>query len=207
MFINYLKFRMPLEFIELVKSFQEVINKMNITSCPNWIENYSKSIVLFEGQSKGHSEKYQTVYDLNDLYNGFISINVGKLPSLTIRELNIFTNHKGKQIIGLYLDSCNIIEMRADLSDIFGYKIYSDEGIIIKKFKSTDGSDNIIVEPLNVFYPIISESHLKKGVNIRDVYCNLAASLFAQSISDKVIYPTELVYETENKRGKKIRVW
>lgn len=207
MFINYLKFKMSLEFVELIKSFQEVINKMNITSCPNWIENYSKSIILFEGQSKGHCDKYQTVHDLNNLYNGFIEINAGKLPLLSIRELNIFTNHKGKQIIGLYLDSFNIIEMRADLSDIFGYKIYTDEGIIIKKFKSTDGGDNIIVEPLNVFYPIISESHLKKSINIRDVYSHLLSSLFTQSFIDKVIYPIELVYETENKRGKKIKVW
>jgi hypothetical protein len=149
------------EFIELIKSFQEIINKMNVTSCPNWMENYSKSIILFEGQSKGHSDKYQTVNDLNNLYNGFIEINAGKLPDLSIRELNIFTNHKGKQILGLYLDSCNIIDMRAELSDIFGYKIYGEEGIIIKKFKSTDGSENILIDPLNVFFPIISESHIK----------------------------------------------
>ena len=104
MFINYLKFKMSLEFIELIKSLQEVINKMNVTSCPNWTDNYSKSIILFEGQSKGHCDKYQTVQDLNKLYNGFIEINAGKLPLLNIRELNIFTNYKGKQIIGLYLD-------------------------------------------------------------------------------------------------------
>jgi len=207
MFINYLKFRMSLEFIELIKSFQEVINKMNVTSCMNWTENYSKSIILFEGQSKGHSDKYQNIYDLNHLYNGFIEINIGKLPSLSINELNIFTNHKGKKIIGLYLNSFKITEMRAELSDIFGYKIYSEEGIIIKKFKSTDGSDNIIIEPLNLFYPIISESHLKKGINIKDVYCILLSSLFSQSFDNKIIYPTELIYETENKKGKKIKVW
>ena len=207
MFINYLKFKMSLEFIELIKSLQEIINKMNIVACTNWIENYSKSIILFEGQSKGHCDKYQTVQDLNNLYNGFIEINAGKLPSLSIRELDIFINHKGKKIIGLYLDSGNIIDMRADLSYIFGYKIYAEEGIIIKKFKSTDGSDNIIVEPLSVFYPIISESHIKKGVNIKDVYCNLLSCPFNYSLIDKVIYPVELVYETENKRGKKIKIW
>ncbi len=180
---------------------------MNVVSCPNWMENYSKSIVLFEGQSKGHCDKYQTVHDLNTLYNGFIEINVGKLPLLSIRELDIFINNKGKKIIGLYLDSVNIIDMRADLSDIFGYKIYSEEGIIIKKFKSTDGGDNIIIEPLSVFYPIISESHIKKGINVKEVYCNLISYLSNYSIIDKIIQPIELVYETENKRGKKIKVW
>jgi hypothetical protein len=198
---------MSLEFIELIKSLQDVINKMNVVSCHNWMENYSKSIILFEGQSKGHCDKYQTVQDLNHLYNGFIEVNAGKLPSLSIRELDIFINHKGKKIIGLYLDSVNIIDMRAELSDIFGYKIYVEEGIIIKKFKSTDGCDNIIVEPLSVFFPIISESHIKKGINVKEVYCNLLSYLFNYSFNDKVIQPIELVYETENKRGKKIKVW
>ncbi len=195
------------EFIDLVKLFQEIINKMNITSCPNWMDYYSKSIILFEGQSKGYSEKYQTVQELNNLYNGFIGLYAGILPTVTIRELNIFTNHKGKQIIGLYLDSSDIIEMRADLSYTFGYKIYSDENIIIKQFKSTDGSDNIIIEPLNLFFPIISESHLKKSVNIRDVYNELIGYLINHSLNNKVIESTALVYETENKRGKKIKIW
>jgi hypothetical protein len=207
MFINYLKFKMSIEFIELVKLFQETINKMNITACPNWMENYSKSIILFEGQSKGHSDKYQTIQDLNDLYNGFIALNSGKLPEISIRDLTIFTNYKGKQIIGLIIDSNNIIDMRADLSYTFGYKIYSEENIIIKKFKSTDGSENIIIEPLCCFFPIISESHIKKGINIKEIYCELIAALTIHSISGKILKPTELVYETENKRGKKIKVW
>jgi hypothetical protein len=45
------------------------------------MDNYSKSIILFEGQSKGHSDKYQTVNDLNNLIGYLSDSNIEKLKS------------------------------------------------------------------------------------------------------------------------------
>ncbi len=207
MFISYLKYKMSYDFIDFIKALQDKINSMNIVHCTSWVESYSTSIILFETQNKGHSEKCQNVIDVNILYNGFIEMYAGYLPEVNIKELVIINNVKGKQTIALILEANRFISMRAELADIFGYSYYPDLDILTKTYKSTDHSELKIIEPISVIIPIISESYLKKGVNIFIVYSLLNDYIHSYGAINKSFQTKSFVYETENKRGKKIQLW
>ena len=207
MFINFLKYKLSNEFYEIIKKLQDEINQMNYSNSPSWTESFTKSIILFEGQSKGHSEKCQTIQDVNKLYSGFLEKYALKLPTITIKELIIITNTKGKKIIGLQLSANQFIDMRIELADIFGYQLDIDNDILVKKFKTTDNKDTYITEPLYVFLPIISESYIKKSIDINFVYINLLKILITLNVYEKEYQTIHLVYETENKRGRKIVLW
>jgi len=207
MFISYLKYKMSYDFIDFIKALQDKINSMNIVHCTSWIESYSTSIILFETQNKGHSEKCQNVIDVNLLYNGFLEMYAGYLPEVNIKELVIINNIKGKQTIALILEANRFIDMRVELADIFGYSYYPELDILTKTYKSTDHSELKIIEPISVVIPIISESYLKKGVNIFLIYSLLNDYIHSYGIMNKSFQTKSFVYETENKRGKKIQLW
>jgi hypothetical protein len=207
MFIHYLKFKMPLEFIELIKSFQNKINDMDITNTPSWSENYSKSVILFEGQSKGHPDKIQTLQDVNILLYGFIERYSNILPEVYVSNLIINTSKKGKKYISLVIESPLIHQMRMDLIDIFGYNFYSYDDIVVKKFRNSDGSENIITESINIELPIISESYIKKNISIYNVCSALNDILILSNLYNDHVQPHNIMFETENKRGKKINLW
>jgi hypothetical protein len=207
MFISYLKFKMTHEFIDFIKILQEKINEMNYANCPNWMESFTKSIILFESQTKDKSDKYQTINDINKLYNGFLEIYDGILPEVLINDLVIVTNHKGKKTVGILINSSYFLNMRAQLADIFGYKYYPENDILVKKFKSSDNTEIYINEPFNIVMPIISESYIKKGISIFNVYSVLNDIIHSLGVHNKIFQTTSFVYETENKRGKKLQLW
>ena len=198
---------MSYDFIDFIKALQDKINSMNIVHCASWFESYSTSIILFETQNKGHSEKCQSVLDVNKLYDGFIEMYAGYLPDVYIKELAIISNSKGKQIIALVIEACRFVNMRAELADIFGYSYNPELDMICKVYKSSDHSDLQIVEPFSVIIPIISDSYLKKGINIVFIHSILNDYLHSCNITNKSFQTKSFVYETENKRGKKIQLW
>ncbi len=196
---------MPYEFTELIKEFQEKINKMDVVINNLWTTNYSKYVILFEGQTKGHHEKYQTPKDVNYLLNGFLEMYANILPEIKITDLIIKQNDNKKEIC-LLLSSRVIIEMRYILSEIYGYYITDDR--IIKKFKNENGrSDDIVVENINIEYPIISEIYLKKNVNIVQIYMRLYDILNDHNVLYKEIEPISFIFETEHKRAKQVMLW
>ncbi len=195
------------DFIDFIKALQDKINSMNIVHCPSWIESYSTSIILFETQNKGHSEKCQSIIDVNKLYNGFVEIYAGYLPEITIKELIILNTGRGKQTLALVINGNRFISMRAELADMFSYSYYPEFDIIHKIYKSTDNTDLRITEPISVVIPIISESYLKKSVNIFLVYSILNDYIHSYGVMNKSFKTKSFVYETENKRGKKIQLW
>jgi len=207
MFIHYLKFRMPIEFVELIKTFQNKIDVMDVTVNSSWTENYTKSIILFEGQSKGHPDKIQNNIDINNLLNGFISRYFNILPEIYINDLIITTSKKGRRNICLVISSSFINQMRMYLFDNFGYNFYSADDIVIKKFKNSDGTDNIIKESINIELPIIGEAYIKKNINIYDLYITLSNILVSSKLYNSSIKPESIIFETENKRGKKFHLW
>ena len=207
MFINYLKYKLSNDFYEIIKKLQDEINNMNYSVSAYWTESFTKSIILFESQSKGHCDKCQNIIDVNKLYNGFLEKYALKLPIITVNELVIITNIKGKKVIGLQLSGSQFIDMRIELADSFGYTYYIDNDVLVKNFKTTDNKDNYIIEPLYVFLPIISESYIKKNINIHTVYLTLLKTLNILDVYQKEFQTINLVYETENKRGRKIVLW
>ena len=198
---------MPTEFTELIKLFQNKIDEMDITVSSSWTENYTKSLILFEGQSKGHPDKIQHNRDINNLLNGFICRYSNILPEICVTDLIITKNKKGRRNICLVVTSSFVNQMRMDLFDYFGYNFYSYDDIVIKKFKNSDGTDSIIKESINIELPIIGEAYLKKSVNIYDVYMILTSILVSSKLYNSIVQPDSIVFETENKRGKKFNLW
>ncbi len=209
MFLNYVKFKVSNDFIDFIKLLQERITNMNITNNPYWIDKYTKYIILFEGQSKGNYDKIKDDIDINKLYNGFIERYKGILPNLVINELIITTDEKGKKIISLSINSNKLLDMRLYLIHNFGYFFSIEENILLKKYKTSDGSEETITEPLNIIFPIISEYDLKKSISIYKVYYNLIEIIhnFENNIIGKELDTTSCIFETEHKRAKKIKLW
>ncbi len=207
MFIHFLKFRMPNEFVELIKAFQNKIDSMGVTVSASWSENYSKSLILFEGQSKGNAEKIKNLFDVNTLLNGFVEKYCNVKPEIYIKDIYINSNNKGKKTIYVVFQSSLINEMKMDLMDSFGYLFNSENGLILKKFKNTDQSDNLIIENIDIELPIIHETYIKKSINIYDIYLNLKNVFYSSNIWKDTIIPESIVFETENKKIKKIILW
>jgi len=209
MFLNYVKFKVSNDFIDFIKLLQEKINKMNITNNIYWTENYTKYIILFEGQSKGSYDKIKDDIDINKLYSGFIEMYKGILPNLVINDLIITTNEKGKKIIALSVNSSKLLDMRLYLINNFEYFFSIEENILYKKYKLINGSEDTIVEPLNIIFPIISEYDIKKNISIYQVYYNLIEIIhnLENNIIGKELDTTSCIFETEHKRAKKIKLW
>ncbi len=207
MFIHFLKLRMPTEFVELIKAFQNKIDSMGVTVSPAWSENYSKSLILFEGQSRGNAEKIKNQIDVNNLLNGFVEKYCNLKPELYIKDIYIRINNKGKKTIYVLFQSSLINEMKMDLIDSFGYLFNSEYGLILKKFKNTDQSDNLITENIDIELPIIHETYIKKNINIYDIYINLKDIFYSSNVWKDTIIPESIVFETENKKIKKIILW
>ncbi len=196
---------MPYEFTELIKEFQEKINKMDVVINNLWTTNYSKYVILFEGQTKGHHDKFQSCKDINKLLNGFLEMYANILPEIKIIDM-IIKDYNDKQEICLILSSRIIFEMRCILSETYGYYLINDQ--IIKKFKNENGrEDDIIIENINIEFPIISDIHLKKNINLISIYMRLIEILNDHKIMNKEIEPINFIFETEHKRAKKIILW
>lgn len=209
MFLNYVKFKVSNDFIDFIKLLQEKINNLNITHNMYWTDNYTKYIILFEGQSKGNYDKIKDDIDINKLYNGFIERYKGILPNLVINDLIITTDEKGKKIIALSVNSNKLLDMRLYLINNFEYFFSIEENILCKKYKLINGSEDTIVEPLNIIFPIISEYDIKKNVSIYKVYYNLIEIIhnLENNIIGKELDTTSCIFETEHKRAKKIKLW
>ena len=209
MFLNYVKFKVSNDFIDFIKLLQDRITNMHITNNMHWTENYTKYIILFEGQSKGNYDKIKDDIDINKLYNGFIERYKGILPNLVINDLIITTDEKGKKIIALSVNSSKLFDMKLYLINNFEYFFSIEENILYKKYKLINGSEDTIVEPLNIIFPIISEYDIKKNVSIYQVYYNLIEIIhnLENTIIGKELYTTSCIFETEHKRAKKIKLW
>lgn len=209
MFLNYVKFKVSNDFIDFIKLLQDRITNMHITNNMNWTENYTKYIILFEGQSKGNYDKIKDDIDINKLYNGFIERYKGILPNLVINDLVITTDEKGKKIIALSVNSSKLFDMKLYLINNFEYFFSIEENILYKKYKLVNGSEDTIVEPLNIIFPIISEYDIKKNVSIYQVYYNLIEIIhnLENTIMGKELDTTSCIFETEHKRAKKIKLW
>ena len=205
MFIHYLKYKMPYEFTELIKEFHEKINKMDVVINSLWTTNYSKYVILFEGQTKGHHEKFQTPKDINKLLNGFLEMYANILPEIKITDM-IIKHYDDKKEICLILSSRVIFEMRYLLCETYGYYLVNDQ--IVKRFKTENGrADEIVIENINIEFPIISDIHLKKNVNLLSIYMRLFEILNDHKILNKEIEPINFIFDTEHKRAKKIILW
>ncbi len=205
MFIHYLKYKMPYEFTELIKEFQDKINKMDVVINNLWTNNYSKYVILFEGQTKGHHERFQTAKDINILLNGFLEMYANVLPEIKITDM-IIKNYDNKNEICLILSSRLIFEMRYLLSETYGYYLIEDK--IIKKFKNENGRpEDIIIENIYIEFPIISDVYLKKNINLLSIYMRLLEILNEHNIINKEIEPINFIFDTEHKRAKKIILW
>ncbi len=206
MFIYFLKMKMSQDFVDLIKSFQLCINNMNVTNNVSWTESYSRSPILFEGQLNGHPDKIQNDFDINKKLDGFIEKYHGIYPYISITDLIVSIDKKGKKYISLVLESLQIKSMRLDLINTSKY-YFDNYDTVIKKFKKIDGSDELIIEKLEIEMPIINESNIKKSVNIYTVHSALCEILSLSNIINSSIQPLSFVYETENKRGHKIVLW
>ena len=196
---------MPYEFTELIKEFHEKINKMDVVINNLWTTNYSKYVILFEGQTKGNHDKYQTPKDVNNLLNGFLETYANILPEIKITDM-IIKQYDNKKEICLILSSRIIIEMRYLLCETYGYYLINEQ--IIKKFKNENGrKDDIIIENINLEYPIISDTYLKKNVNISTIYMRLYDILNVHKIFNKEIEPLSFIFDTEHKRAKQVMLW
>ncbi len=215
MFVHYLKFKMDQRFIDLIKELQNKINSLNITHDTNWTIHYSKSLTLFEAQSRGNLNKINTIKDVNNLMDGFVENYYGIIPEIQIDGLVINIDNKGKFMICLRTKSNIISNMRLNLAYYFNYidtntNTYNsfselDKNIIVKNFISVDGKQTQYSESVDIELPIISESYLKKNISIERVYLILSDILY--NYYNEVFYPVSLHFETENTRAKKISLW
>lgn len=225
MFVHYLKFKMSLEFVDIIKELQNKLSSMNVVNDVNWAIHYSKSLTLFEAQSRGNLNKIHNIKDVNKLLDGFVENYYGILPAIKIDGLVFNFDHKGKCIICLKIKSTVISDIRMNLAyyfdyinkdkdtymdiDIIGneYNLFSDinQNIILKKLVNLDGTETIYSESIDIELPIISQSHLKKNVSIERVYLTLSDIL--SNYYNEVYHPVNLYFETENNRAKKISLW
>ena len=91
--------------------------------------------------------------------------------------------------------------------NIFDYDFYSCDDIVIKKFKNSDGSENLITESISIEIPMIRESYIKKNISIYTVCSVLNDILVFSNLYKDNIQTQKIMFETENKRGKKITLW
>jgi hypothetical protein len=199
------------EFIDIIKELQNKISSLNVVNDINWMIHYSKSLTVFEAQSRGNLNKINTINDVNKLLDGFVENYYGIFPEIKIDGLVFNFDHKGKCIICLKIKSTIISDIRMNLAYYFDYinkNMYIDDfnqNIILKKFVNLDGKETIYSESIDIELPIISEYHLKKNVNIGRVYLALSDILY--SYYNEIYYPISLHFETENTRAKKISLW
>jgi hypothetical protein len=220
MFVHYLKFKMSSEFIDIIKELQNKLSLLNVVNDNNWMIHYSKSLTLFEAQSRGNMNKINTINDVNKLLDGFVENYYGIYPGIKINGLVFNFDHKGKCIICLKINSTiisdirmnlayyfNYINMTVDAMDVSEYNFVSDfnKNIIVKKFVNLNGNETIHTESIDIELPIISESHLKKNVSLERVYLELSDILY--NYHNEIYYPVSLHFETENTRAKKISLW
>jgi hypothetical protein len=99
--------------------------------------------------------------------------------------------------------------MKLYLINNFEYFFSIEENILYKKYKLVNGSEDTIVEPLNIIFPIISEYDIKKNISIYQVYYNLTEIIhnLENTIIGKELDTTSCIFETEHKRAKKIKLW
>jgi hypothetical protein len=216
MFVHYLKLKMSQEFIDIIKELQNKISSLNVVNDVNWMIHYSKSLTLFEAQSRGNINKINTINDVNKLLDGFVENYYGILPEIKIDGLTINLDHKGKYILCLKIKSTIISDMRMNLAYYFNYINSTmdtidnfvpdfNENIIVKKFVNLDGKEIINSESIDIELPIISQSHLKKNISLERVYLALSDILY--NYNNEIYYPVSLHFETENTRAKKISLW
>ncbi len=213
MFVHYLKFKMSQTFVDIIKELQHKLSSLNVVNDNNWMIHYSKSLTLFEAQSRGNINKINTINDVNKLLDGFVENYYGILPEIKINGLVIKIDNKGKFIICLKLQSNIITNIRINLAHYFDYinkeidyneyNLFSD--VITKKFINLDGRESIYSESPDIELPIISQTHLKKHVSIERIYLILSDILY--NYNNEVYYPVSLHFETENTRAKKISLW
>jgi hypothetical protein len=101
---------MDQRFIDLIKELQNKINSLNITHDNNWTIHYSKSLTLFEAQSRGNLNKINTIKDVNTLMDGFVENYYGIIPEIQIDGLVINIDNKGKLMICLRTKSNTVSE-------------------------------------------------------------------------------------------------
>lgn len=216
MFVHYLKLKMSQEFIDIIKELQNKLSSLNVVNDNNWMIHYSKSLSLFEAQSRGNINKINNINDVNKLLDGFVENYYGILPEIKIDGLIFNIDHKGKYTLCLKIKSTIISDIRMNLAYYFNYINPTidtmdnfapnfNENIIVKKFVNLDGTETINSESIDIELPIISQSHLKKNISLERVYLALSDILY--NYHNEIYYPVSLHFETENTRAKKISLW
>lgn len=205
-FLHSLSVNMPMEWRNLLNEIHRYCETTGYFHNFDHNENFIK---IFEIQSDGDGSKFKNFQSINQLYNGFIELHHSKIPIIKIKEVKYEIDQKGKIEVFLLITSPDLIELRTELAQTFGYQISDDLDFIKKEYKEKGGKSVEILEPLKTIKVSIFKSN-----HVKSEYRDQIENLWLK-ISEIVSFQTEIhefepvsfEYRPLNKKTPKKTLW